>query len=64
MVLRKSYNIHVHIQVRDPSGNLIDPKKYFFGNESAVDYNCPDNWKPPPRNGKKGEGKKMEGLKG
>lgn len=52
------FNIHVHIQVRDPSGNLIDPKEYFFGDKSAVDYNCPDNWNPSPTN------KKREGLKG
>lgn len=55
------FSIHVHIQVKDQNGELIDPAAYFCGRGSAVDYECPDNW-PPPGNKKKGDA--QPGLQG
>lgn len=55
------FPVHVHIQVKDQNGELIDPAAYFCGRGSAVDYECPDNW-PPPGNKKKGDA--QPGLQG
>jgi len=47
------YKVHVHIEVEDPEGELVDPTNYFFGDNSAIPYDCPDNWPPPDKEEKK-----------